>query len=114
NKHIVIETHNTKYIHNWMSGNYPEVDRIFPTDFNRVFTIYDMRHLKQTIEAITKLAKGTIVHLEIIDNQTLSIHAKNDAGEEVKTTIDIQSDYVKTGFKISVSSKYMLDAIKQI
>lgn len=115
-EYTFIETEKgNKYLYRNNGGNYPQTDRLIPNEFNNVFTIHDVEFFKNIVENISKLSKerNSVMRFEIKDNNTLRVYAKLDEVGSVDELINIHSDYVEEGFKISFSSKYMLDAIKQ-
>lgn len=116
--YVLIETHNSKYYYyDSFGGTFPDVSRLIPSEYKTSFTISDIQQLKDITEACAKLTKNVrnnVMKFTVLDNNTLEVSAIAEGQGEVKQQLDINSDYLENDFKIAFSSKYLLDAIKQL
>lgn len=118
NENIIIQTIDAVYYQRMEPGNYPEVSRLIPSEYKTVFTVYDIEELKSLVDAcynLTKTSKNNVMSFKVEDNNTLLVSAKNqEDGQEVKGSIPISVNYIENGFNPSFSSKFILDAFKQL
>jgi DNA polymerase-3 subunit beta len=97
-------------------GNFPEVSRLIPQDFNTIVEIMEFDKFKKTLEAIKKTVKDR--------NKVVKFHFEKGTGkmkltnydDSIQTEISIKeiNGYSIEFSKIALSAAYMLDAIKQL
>lgn len=116
--HVLVETLTTRLCHRTTDGNYPATDRLIPNNFNIDFEVKNLKQFKKTLETCNNLmkdSKNNVVTFTIINDDTLEILARmTESSEEIRTTIEILPGKVEENFKISLSSAFILDSIKQL
>lgn len=114
---VIVETMDTTYYSRIKEGNYPDTSRLTPGDFKQEITITDTVRLKEVMTAcyeLNKKDKNNVVALEILENNEISIYARNVEGSEIKEILPVTVDKKEADLKISFSTKYFLDALKQL
>lgn len=118
NYHVLIETMTGRYCYRRVEGNFPDISRLIPTEFRTEFDIQDTTKFMGVLNAcyeLTKDSEHTMVTFEIND-RSLLMYSQTEAGEKVTEELDIIPDGKNSPdkLKIAFSSKFLLDAIKQL
>src|SRR5699024_2937120 len=103
-------TENTYFLSRLLSGNYPETNRLIPTDSQTTINIFT-KELIQTIERAALLSsrdKNNVIRLDTLDNDTIEISGNSSEIGNVKELLDVISIEGEP-IKISFSARYMLD-----
>ena len=102
------------FIHGFLEGNYPDTDRLIPTDFNNIIT-FDTNNLRYAMERARLLSNATqngTVKLEII-NGVLVHHVNSPEVGRVNEEIDTES-ISGQDLTISFNPTYLIDSLKAI
>ena len=115
NNRIVLYFENVVYTVLLISGKYPNTDKLIPTIFECVVTV-DSKELYNTVDRISIMSrddKDDIIKL-VITNNNLEISSQSkDFGSAVEE-ITVEADLEEDKFEISVSGKYIKDAISAV
>lgn len=112
---ILFYTENTYFLSRLLSGNYPETNRLIPTDSQTTLHIFT-RELIQTIERAALLSsrdQNNVIRLDTLNNDTIEISGNSPEIGNVKELLDVISIEGEP-IKISFSARYMLDSLKAI
>lgn len=115
NNQVLFYTENTYFLSRLLSGNYPETDRLIPTESKTVIDVFT-KDLIQTIERAALLSspdQNNVIRLDTIDQNGIEISSNSPEIGNVKEqlgAISIKGEEIK----ISFSSRYMLDTLRTI
>ena len=114
NNQILFRSENISFYTRLLEGNYPDTDRLIPTDFNTTIT-FDVVNLRQSMERARLLSSATqngTVKLEI-KGGVVSAHVHSP--EVGKVNEEIDTDQV-TGedLTISFNPTYLIDSLKAL
>ncbi|KXW08572.1 DNA polymerase III subunit beta, partial [Streptococcus pneumoniae] len=114
NNQILFRSENISFYTRLLEGNYPDTDRLIPTDFNTTIT-FDVLNLRQSMERARLLSSATqngTVKLEI-KGGIVSAHVHSP--EIGKVNEEIDTDQV-TGedLTISFNPTYLIDSLKAL
>lgn len=115
NNQVLFYTENTYFLSRLLSGNYPETDRLIPTESKTVIDVFT-KDLIQTIERAALLSsadQNNVIRLDTIDQNSIEISSNSPEIGNVKEqlgAISIKGEEIK----ISFSSRYMLDTLRTI
>ena len=114
NNKVIFKFDNIIVMTRLINGNYPDTNKLIPEEFNIVLKT-NLRELFSAIDRASLLTseydKNTI-KLELNNNVVIISSNIPEIGY-VEEKINVETDY-KDKFKISFSSKYMLDALKSL
>lgn len=99
-------------------NNYPELNRLIPTDFTTEIVISNMKDFKQVVQNATKNSKDMFNNpiTLTISNSNLKVtsrKSKEYSEDNYIKSIDIDNFYGED-LKIVMNGKYLLDGIKQL
>jgi len=99
-------------------NNYPELNRLIPTDFTTEIVISDMKEFNQIIQNATKNSKDMLNNPIILTITNSNLKVTSRKSEEYSEdnyikSIDIDNFYGED-LKIVMNGKYLLDGIKQL
>lgn len=110
-----------------VQGNFPQIDRLLPTDFKLEFKIEKIHQVKTVVESVKNGQVEMVYNKEkreidlAIRNYEVVTIAKNKTerklNKEVKATIPVQvmnDSSIDNGFKITFSGQYFLESLKQM
>ncbi|MEI3611101.1 DNA polymerase III subunit beta [Pseudogracilibacillus sp. SO30301A] len=115
NNQVLFYTENTYFLSRLLSGNYPETDRLIPTESKTVIDVFT-KDLIQTIERAALLSspdQNNVIRLDTINQNGIEISSNSPEIGNVKEqlgAISIKGEEIK----ISFSSRYMLDTLRTI
>ena len=114
NNQILFRSENISFYTRLLEGNYPDTDRLIPTDFNTTIT-FDVVNLRQSMERARLLSSATqngTVKLEI-KGGVVSAHVHSP--EVGKVNEEIDTEHV-TGddLTISFNPTYLIDSLKAL
>ncbi len=97
-----------------LEGNYPETDRLIPTEFNNTLLI-NRRHLISAIDrsSFIKTDNMTIIRMEINAADDILVSCKSQEIGEYNESLNAIS-YDGMPLDISFSGNYLLDALKSL
>lgn len=115
NNRIVLYYENVVYTVLLISGNYPNTDKLIPTMFECTFTASsrDFFNAVDRVSLMSREDKDDIIKLIVTkDNLEISSQTKDlgSAVEEIKVTSTLEEEK----FEISVSGKYLKDAVSAV
>lgn len=114
NNQLLFRSENTSFYTRLLEGNYPDTDRLIPTDFNNIIT-FDTNNLRYAMERARLLSNATqngTVKLEII-NGVVSAHVNSPEVGRVNEEIDTES-ISGQDLTISFNPTYLIDSLKAI
>ena len=114
NNQILFRSENISFYTRLLEGNYPDTDRLIPTDFNTTVT-FDVVHLRQSMERARLLSSATqngTVKLEIKQGV---VTAHVDSPEVGKVDEEIDTVAVSgEDLTISFNPTYLIEALKAL
>ena len=114
NNQLLFRSENISFYTRLLEGNYPDTDRLIPTDFNNIIT-FDTNNLRYAMERARLLSNATqngTVKLEII-NSVVSAHVNSPEVGRVNEEIDTES-ISGQDLTISFNPTYLIDSLKAI
>ncbi|RSJ20607.1 DNA polymerase III subunit beta [Streptococcus intermedius] len=114
NNQLLFRSENISFYTRLLEGNYPDTDRLIPTEFTSVIT-FDKNNLRYAMERARLLANATqngTVKLEII-NGVVSAHVNSPEVGRVNEEIDTES-ISGQDLTISFNPTYLIDSLKAI
>ena len=114
NNHLLFRSENISFYTRLLEGNYPDTDRLIPTEFTSVIT-FDKNNLRYAMERARLLSNATqngTVKLEII-NGVVSAHVNSPEVGRVNEEIDTES-ISGQDLTISFNPTYLIDSLKAI
>lgn len=114
NNQLLFRSENISFYTRLLEGNYPDTDRLIPTDFNNIIT-FDTNNLRYAMERARLLSNATqngTVKLEII-NGIVSAHVNSPEVGRVNEEIDTES-ISGQDLTISFNPTYLIDSLKAI
>ena len=114
NNQLLFRSENISFYTRLLEGNYPDTDRLIPTDFNNIIT-FDTNNLRYAMERARLLSNATqngTVKLEII-NGVVSAHVNSPEVGSVNEEIDTES-ISGQDLTISFNPTYLIDSLKAI
>lgn len=119
-KHTIISTDSTDYLYRNIGGNYPDIERLIPDHEEIEFTINDTQSLNEIAQRMNKIAnkdKNSVMSMKLFNKNQIELETYNaDRTKHMKVNLEIEllKGMSEIDFKISFSSKYLLDALKQL
>ena len=114
NNQLLFRSENISFYTRLLEGNYPDTDRLIPTEFTSIVT-FDKNNLRYAMERARLLSNATqngTVKLEII-NGVVSAHVNSPEVGRVNEEIDIES-ISGQDLTISFNPTYLIDSLKAI
>ena len=114
NNQLLFRSENISFYTRLLEGNYPDTDRLIPTDFNNIIT-FDTNNLRYAMERARLLSNATqngTLKLEII-NGVVSAHVNSPEVGRVNEEIDTES-ISGQDLTISFNPTYLIDSLKAI
>ena len=114
NNQLLFRSENISFYTRLLEGNYPDTDRLIPTEFTSVIT-FDKNNLRYAMERARLLSNATqngTVKLEII-NGVVSAHVNSPEVGRVDEGIDTES-ISGQDLTISFNPTYLIDSLKAI
>ena len=114
NNQLLFRSENISFYNRLLEGNYPDTDRLIPTEFTSVIT-FDKNNLRYAMERARLLSNATqngTVKLEII-NGVVSAHVNSPEVGRVNEEIDTES-ISGQDLTISFNPTYLIDSLKAI
>ena len=114
NNQLLFRSENISFYTRLLAGNYPDTDRLIPTEFTSVIT-FDKNNLRYAMERARLLSNATqngTVKLEII-NGVVSAHVNSPEVGRVNEEIDTES-ISGQDLTISFNPTYLIDSLKAI
>ena len=114
NNQLLFRNENISFYTRLLEGNYPDTDRLIPTEFTSVIT-FDKNNLRYAMERARLLSNATqngTVKLEII-NGVVSAHVNSPEVGRVNEEIDTES-ISGQDLTISFNPTYLIDSLKAI
>ena len=114
NNQLLFRSENISFYTRLLEGNYPDTDRLIPTEFTSVIT-FDKNNLRYAMERARLLSNATqngTVKLEII-NGVVSAHVNSPEVGRVNEEIDTES-ISGQDLTISFNPTYLNDSLKAI
>lgn len=114
NNQLLFRSENISFYTRLLEGNYPDTDRLIPTDFNNIIT-FDTNNLRYAMERARLLSNATqngTVKLEII-NGVVSAYVNSPEVGRVNEEIDTES-ISGQDLTISFNPTYLIDSLKAI
>ena len=114
NNQLLFRSENISFYTRLLEGNYPDTDRLIPTEFTSVIT-FDKNNLRYAMERARLLSNATqngTVKLEII-NGVVSAHVNSPEVGRVNEEIDTVS-ISGQDLTISFNPTYLIDSLKAI
>ena len=114
NNQLLFRSDNISFYTRLLEGNYPDTDRLIPTEFTSVIT-FDKNNLRYAMERARLLSNATqngTVKLEII-NGVVSAHVNSPEVGRVNEEIDTES-ISGQDLTISFNPTYLIDSLKAI
>jgi DNA polymerase III subunit beta len=112
---ILFKTKHLLFFSRLLDGNYPETNRLIPTD-SKTDIIVNAKEFLQAIDRASLLARegrNNVVKLTTLNDGIIEISSISP--EIGKVTEEIQSESIEgEELKISFSAKYMMDALKAL
>lgn len=111
--YLKIETHNATYYQRKFDGNFPEVSRLIPNEFNLQFEILEYDKFIDTMDSVKSLGITNNVVKMVTTKDSIILSSEIPGTGKIESEIKV--NYTKyNDFKITYSASYMLDGIKQI
>ena len=114
NNQLLFRSENISFYTRMLEGNYPDTDRLIPTEFTSIVT-FDKNNLRYAMERARLLSNATqngTVKLEII-NGVVSAHVNSPEVGRVNEEIDTES-ISGQDLTISFNPTYLIDSLKAI
>jgi len=114
NNQILFRSENISFYTRLLEGNYPDTDRLIPTDFNTTIT-FDVVNLRQSMERARLLSSATqngTVKLEI-KGGVVSAHVHSPEVGKVNEEIDTEQ-VTGDDLTISFNPTYLIDSLKAL
>ena len=114
NNQILFRSENISFYTRLLEGNYPDTDRLIPTDFNTTVT-FDVAKLRQSMERARLLSSATqngTVKLEIKEG-VVSAHVHSPEVGKVNEEIDTEN-VSGADLTISFNPTYLIEALKAL
>ena len=114
NNQLLFRSENISFYTRLLEGNYPDTDRLIPTEFTSI-VIFDKNNLRYAMERARLLSNATqngTVKLEII-NGVVSAHVNSPEVGRVNEEIDTES-ISGQNLTISFNPTYLIDSLKAI
>lgn len=114
NNQLLFRSENISFYTRLLEGNYPDTDRLIPTEFTSIVT-FDKNNLRYAMERARLLSNATqngTVKLEII-NGVVSAHVNSPEVGRVNEEIDTES-ISDQDLTISFNPTYLIDSLKAI
>ena len=114
NNQLLFRSENISFYTRLLEGNYPDTDRLIPTEFTSIVT-FDKNNLRYAMERARLLSNATqngTVKLEII-NGVYSAHVNSPEVGRVNEEIDTES-ISGQDLTISFNPTYLIDSLKAI
>ena len=114
NNQILLRSDNISFYTRLLEGNYPDTDRLIPTEFSSEVT-FKVAHLRQAMERARLLSNATqngTVKLEIASG-VVSAHVNSPEVGRVNEEIDAEA-VSGDDLNISFNPTYLIDALKAI
>ena len=114
NHQILFRSENTSFYTRLLEGNYPDTDRLIPTDFSTVVT-FETSSLRATMERSRLLSNATqngTVKLEITGG-VVSAHVNSPEVGRVNEEIDVEN-VSGEDLTISFNPTYLIEALKAV
>lgn len=114
NNQLLFRSENISFYTRLLEGNYPDTDRLIPTEFTSIVT-FDKNNLRYAMERARLLSNATqngTVKLEII-NGVVSAHVNSPEVGRVNEEIDTES-ISGQNLIISFNPTYLIDSLKAI
>lgn len=114
NNQLLFRSENISFYTRLLEGNYPDTDRLIPTEFTSVIA-FDKNNLRYAMERARLLSNATqngTVKLEII-NGVVSAHVNSPEVGRVNEEIDTES-ISGQDLTISFNPTYLIDSLKAI
>ena len=114
NNQLLFRSENISFYTRLLEGNYPDTDRLIPTEFTSIVT-FDKNNLRYAMERARLLSNATqngTVKLEII-NGVVSTHVNSPEVGRVNEEIDTES-ISGQDLTISFNPTYLIDSLKAI
>ncbi|MBF7051528.1 DNA polymerase III subunit beta [Streptococcus sp. HF-2466] len=114
NNQLLFRSENISFYTRLLEGNYPDTDRLIPTEFTSIVT-FDKNNLRYAMERARLLSNATqngTVKLEII-NGVVSAHVNSPEVGRVNEEIDTEN-ISGQDLTISFNPTYLIDSLKAI
>ena len=114
NNQLLFRSENISFYTRLLEGNYPDTDRLIPTEFTSIVT-FDKNNLRYAMDRARLLSNATqngTVKLEII-NGVVSAHVNSPEVGRVNEEIDTES-ISGQDLTISFNPTYLIDSLKAI
>ena len=114
NNQILFRSENISFYPRLLEGNYPDTDRLIPTEFTSVLTFNtsDLRAAMERARLLSNATQNGTVKLEIADG-IVSAHVNSPEVGRVNEEIDTES-VTGEDLTISFNPTYLIDALKAI
>ena len=114
NNQILFRSENISFYTRLLEGNYPDTDRLIPTEFTSVLTFNtsDLRAAMERARLLSNATQNGTVKLEIADG-IVSAHVNSPEVGRVNEEIDTES-VTGEDLTISFNPTYLIDALKAI
>ena len=114
NNQILFRSENISFYTRLLEGNYPDTDRLIPTEFTSILTFNtsDLRAAMERARLLSNATQNGTVKLEIA-NDIVSAHVNSPEVGRVNEEIDTES-VTGEDLTISFNPTYLIDALKAI
>ncbi|AGU82539.1 DNA polymerase III subunit beta [Streptococcus anginosus] len=114
NNQLLFRSENISFYTRLLEGNYPDTDRLIPTEFTSVVTFdkNDLRYAMERARLLSNATQNGTVKLEII-NGVVSAHVNSPEVGRVNEEIDTES-ISGQDLTISFNPTYLIDSLKAI
>jgi len=114
NNQILFRSENISFYTRLLEGNYPDTDRLIPTEFTSILTFNtsDLRAAMERARLLSNATQNGTVKLEIADG-IVSAHVNSPEVGRVNEEIDTES-VTGEDLTISFNPTYLIDALKAI
>ena len=114
NNQILFRSENISFYTRLLEGNYPDTDRLIPTEFTSILTFNtsDLRAAMERARLLSNATQNGTVKLEIIGG-IVSAHVNSPEVGRVNEEIDTES-VTGEDLTISFNPTYLIDALKAI
>jgi DNA polymerase-3 subunit beta len=112
NNQVIFEYDNTQLISRILEGNFPDVDKIIPSEFNTEVLV-DREELVRGVKAVSIFARdnNNIVKFKVSENKLLIEASASSSGESAD---EIEVDKKGDDVAIAFNYRYLLDYINSV
>ena len=114
NNQLLFRSENISFYTRLLEGNYPDTDRLIPTDFSSVvtFNTNNLRHAMERSRLLSNATQNGTVKLEIVKG-IVSAHVHSPEVGRVNEEIDTES-VSGEDLTISFNPTYLIEALKAV